>query len=222
MMLPTHVLAGMVLALPFAFADPSSTGVALAAGALGGMFPDLDLYVAHRRSLHYPVYYGALAVAAVASVVLVPSAVTVAAASFLVGAAVHCLGDVAGGGLELRPWEATSDRGVYDHYRDRWIAPRRWIRYDGSPGDLLVSIVLGGTLLVAVDGIPRQVVMGALAVAVTYTVVRRSLPSIAETLVDVVLEPYLPATVFSAVPERYREPDADEERDARPSAAASH
>lgn len=205
MMLPTHALWGMALAIPVAFVAPEFAGPALVAGLLGGIFPDLDMYIGHRKSLHYPVYYSVLTVPALAIAGLTPSVATVVTAFFLVGAAVHSLADIFGGGLELRPWEATSDRGVYDHYRNRWIAPRRWIRYDGSPGDLLVSLTLALPLLIALDGVLRQVVIVTVAVATVYTAVRRLLPTLAAALVDDVLTPRLPDRLLTYVPTRYRE-----------------
>lgn len=207
MMLPTHALGGMALAMSAAFVTPEFAGVALVAGLLGGIFPDLDMYVGHRRSLHYPVYYSGLALPSLLIAGLLPSVPTVFTAVFLVGAAVHSVTDIFGGGLELRPWEATSDRAVYDHHRGRWIAPRRWIRYDGSPGDLLLSITLAVPLLVALDGLLLQVVIVTLAVAVVYAAVRRLLPTLADTLVHEVLTPHLPDHLLGYVPTRYRESD---------------
>lgn len=204
MMLPTHAIAGMVLALPVAYVSPEFAGVALVAGLVGGVVPDLDLYAGHRKTLHYPVYYSALATVALALAVAVTTVPTVVAAFVLLGAAVHSVADAFGGGLELRPWEATSDRAVYDHHNRRWIAPRRWVRYDGSPGDFLLSAALAVPLLVTLDAPFRWLVIGALAVAAVYTAVRRVLPALAVLLVERVLTPLAPERVRSYVPARYR------------------
>jgi hypothetical protein len=203
MMLPTHALVGMVLALPFTVVAPESAGVALAAGLLGGAVPDLDMYAGHRRTLHYPTYYAALAAAAVPVAVLSSSAWTVAVATFLLGAAGHSVSDVFGAGLELRPWEATSDRAVYDHWRGRWLAPRRWIRYDGAPEDLLAAVAVAGPLLVVLDGAGRRTVLALLGVGVVYALLRRRLPAVAERLVDGRLLDRLPERLVGHVPARY-------------------
>jgi hypothetical protein len=200
MMLPTHALLGMVLALPFALIAPEFATHALLAGFLGGTVPDLDLYSGHRKSLHFPVYYSLIAIPAVLAAVVVPGPMTTAAAVFLLGAAVHCLSDSLGGGLELRPWEETSNRAVYDHYSDRWIRPRRWVRYDGAPEDFVASAVLGAFLFTVVDGPFRTIVALAVLVAGTYTVVRRILPSLVTVLV-----PLLPPPVQPLLPARYLE-----------------
>jgi len=203
MMLPTHALVGMVLGLGAAVAVPEVAGAAVAAGLLGGILPDLDLYAGHRKTLHYPVYYTALAAAALVPAVLAPGGLTVGAAVFLLGAAAHSVADIFGAGLELRPWEATSDRAVYDHYRHRWIEPRCWVRYDGSPGDLLLSLALAVPLLVALEGTLRDVVLAVLGIGVAYAVVRRVLPDIVEAVVDGVLVAVLPGRLLAYVPDRY-------------------
>lgn len=203
MMLPTHAFAGMVLALPYALARPEFGGVALVAGFLGGVLPDLDLYVNHRKTLHYPVYYSLFALALVSMMAMVPTVVTVAAVFFLLAAAVHSVTDIVGGGLELRPWQATSNRAVYDHYHDQWIAPRRWVRYDGAPEDLLLSFTLALPLLVVLGDLFRWIVISALMIAVVYTAVRRALPTVTEWLVDGFLISRLPAHLLAYVPARY-------------------
>lgn len=205
MMLPTYALGGMTLALSVAFVAPEFAGIALVAGFLGGILPDLDMYSGHRKSLHYPVYYSILAFPALVIAGLSPSVTTVFIAFLLVGAAVHSVADILGGGLELRPWEATSNRAVYDHYRNRWIAPRHWIRYDGSPGGLLVSITLAVPLLIALNGLLHQIVILTLAVAFVYTAVRRLLPALAAAIVNDVLTPRLPDHLLTYLPNRYRE-----------------
>jgi len=202
MMLPTHVLAGMLLAAPLLRLAPELATVGFVAGALGGLFPDLDMYVGHRRTLHYPVYYSVIAVVAVGVAALAPTAATVAVAVFLLGAAVHSLSDIYGGGLELRPWEGTSDRAVYDHYRGRWVAPRGRIRYDGSAEDLALAVGLSLPLLYLLDGPLRFLVIASLVVAVVYTVLRRYLAELAARLVALV-----PSALRPHVPDRYTEED---------------
>lgn len=198
MMLPTHALAGMVLALPVAAANPELSGVALVAGFLGGVLPDLDMYVGHRKTLHYPVYYSLLAAPAGLLALTATTAATVALALVLAAAAAHSVADAFGGGLELRPWEATSERAVYDHYRGRWVSPRRWIAYDGSPGDLLLSLAFAVPLLATVDGVLQSAVAVSAGVAVAYASVRRRLPSLAERAAAAA-----PARMLTRLPIRY-------------------
>ncbi|MFB6095870.1 MAG: metal-dependent hydrolase [Haloferacaceae archaeon] len=203
MMLPTHALAGMLLALPVAAVAPEYAPAALAAGFVGGVLPDLDLYAGHRKTLHFPTYYAVLGAGGLVAAALSPSTTSVAAAVLLLAAALHSVSDVFGGGLELRPWEATSERAVYDHVRGRWLAPKRWIRYDGAPEDLALSVGLAAALWTSVDGTLRLAVGGALAVAVVYAATRRVLPRLAELLVGRVLAVYAPASLVAAIPERY-------------------
>jgi len=198
-MLPTHAIGGMLVALPVALAMPEVSSAALVAGFLGGTLPDLDLYVGHRKTLHYPVYYSVAGGIGVLAALLVPSASAVAVTTLLLAAAAHSVADAYGGGLELRPWEATSSRAVYDHYHGRWIAPRPGVRYDGSPSDLLLATTLAVPLLAVVDAPYSWLVVGSLAVAAVYTTVRRTLPALAERLVSA-----LPTWTRSYLPARYR------------------
>lgn len=198
-MLPTHVLAGIALAVPVAWVAPQVAASAYLGAVVGSVLPDLDMYRGHRRRMHYPVYYAVAAVPAVATAAVLRSPVSVGVALALVAAAVHCRMDELGGSLELRPWEQGTDRGVYDHHRGEWRPPRRWISYDGSPRDLALAVVLGVPLLIVPAFPLRWLVVAALVVGATYTLLRKQLADLAEWLVHV-----LPAIVREYVPRRYR------------------
>ena len=179
MMNTTHTAMGVTLAAPLVALAPELAPAAALAGFVGGAFPDLDLLSGqHRRTLHFPVYYSAAALVAGGVALVVPFLPTVAGAFFLLSAAVHCLADAAGGGLELRPWEATDDRGVYVHPADRWVRARRWIRYDGAPEDLLLAGVFSLPGLLLFNGMVRTLTVVGLAVSVAYVAVRKRLPEL--------------------------------------------
>lgn len=197
-MLPTHVLCGMLLAVPLLWVAPELAIVGLVAGLLGGAFPDFDMYVGHRRTLHYPVYYSIITLPIVGIAAIAPNALTVGVAFFMLGAAAHSIADIFGGGLELRPWEATSDRAVFDHFHGRWIQPRRFIRYDGSIEDLFIAISLSIPMLLLFTDIFQFVVIAVIGIAILYTVLRRQLAKIASIVVKLV-----PAPLVGYVPPRY-------------------
>ncbi|WP_135806725.1 metal-dependent hydrolase [Halorussus marinus] len=179
MMNTTHAAMGVTLAAPLTALAPEFAPIGALAGFLGGAFPDLDLLSGqHRQTLHFPAYYSAAAIAAVTAALLAPGLGTVGVALFFVSAAVHCISDAAGGGLELRPWKATDDRGVYVHPAGHWVRARRWIRYDGAPEDLLLASAFSLPGLVLFDGVVRQLTIGALAVSVVYVAVRKRLPDL--------------------------------------------
>jgi hypothetical protein len=202
MMATTHAFAGLLLAAAFLVVAPEHTDTALLAGFLGGVAPDLDLYFDHRRTLHFPVLLPVATGPAVGLALLAPSAATVGLAAFVAAAALHSASDILGGGLELRPWRATSDRAVYSRYHGRWLRPMRVVPYDGAPADLVVAWLLGlPAVAVAGDGPLRILVVGALVVSVGYTVVRKRLPALSEDLVGTLV----PDPVAAYVPERYRE-----------------
>lgn len=199
MMLPTHALVGMAMALPIAFLFPELSAAALLSGFVGGVFPDLDLYSGHRRTLHFPTLYTIGAVPGALVALIWPTPITVAIAFLLLGAAVHCRMDIYGGGLELRPWEATSDRAVYDHVGRKWLVPRRFVAYDGSRGDLGIAGAVSVPLLVVVEAPFVWFVVSALAVGVAYVFLRRPLAALAPTVFGRVPDPF-----GRYVPARYR------------------
>jgi len=199
-MAPTHAVAGAALALPLLAVSPELALIGGLAGLLGGIVPDLDLYAGHRRTLHFPVYGLALALVALAIAAVVPSVLTVAVAWFLLAGAVHSASDVIGGGLELRPWEGTSSRAVYDHHRERWLPPKRLIRYDGAPEDFAVASLIGAGVIAGFGpgSLLGWLTGGLLAAGLLYTLVRKRLPAMADWIA-----PRLPPVLRSYLPERY-------------------
>jgi hypothetical protein len=202
MMATTHALAGVVLAVVLATLFPESaawtTPIPVVAAAFGGVFPDFDLYAGHRKTLHFPVYFSALAAPALVVAAVVPTTLTLSVALFLAAAALHSVMDAFGGGLELKPWLGTSDRAVYSHYHGRWIAPRRWVRYDGAPEDLAVAVAVAAPTLYVFDGPVRTGALCALGISAAYAVLRKPMVTAAERLVDA-----LPADVLAHVPDRF-------------------
>lgn len=199
MMLPTHALVGLAIGAPLLWLAPESAPTALAGGLLGGIWPDLDLYAGHRRTLHYPTGYSLAAIPAVLVAVVVTTPVPIGLAVAVIAAAAHCQMDRYGGGLELRPWENTSERAVYDHVAGRWHTPKRWVRYDGAPEDVGLSLLVGLSLVAVVPTTFRWLVVAALIVAIGYGLLRRWLAALAPVVVDAVPDP-----VVGYVPERYR------------------
>ncbi|MFC7156520.1 metal-dependent hydrolase [Halomarina halobia] len=194
----THVLVGMALSgVVLAFA-PDLAPVALVAGALGGAVPDLDLYVGHRRTLHYPVYATLGGIAALAASAATPTPFTVALAVFVLAAGAHAAMDALGGGLELKPWERTSQRAVYSHFHARWLRPRRWVRYDGAPEDLALSAVVAAPLVALYDSPVPLAVSALLAVALCYTLLRKRLADYWTALAALV-----PPSLAAHLPERF-------------------
>lgn len=199
-MLPTHALVGLAIAAPLLVLAPEHATPALVGGLVGGILPDLDLYAGHRRTLHYPAGYtlAALPVAVGAAVVGTP--LLVALAFLLVAAALHCQMDRLGGGLELRPWEGRSERAVYNHLRGRWHRPRRWIRYDGAPEDVLLSLTLAAPMLLVLQRPFLELAAVAVLAGTGYGLLRRRLASLAP-----VVAAQVPQSVVEHVPERYRQ-----------------
>lgn len=178
MMATTHAFAGLLLIVPVAYHVPEFA-VPLAAGAMaGGIFPDLDVAFEHRRTLHFPVLYGVLAVPALALALAWTTPVTAGLAAFGAAAWLHAASDVLGGGPELDPWTNPRDEGVYDHVRGRWLRARRIIRYDGAPEDLALGGILAIPALLVFDGTIHVLIAAMLVVSIAYAFVRRQLPDL--------------------------------------------
>lgn len=173
MMATTHVFAALAVVAPVAYAVPE-LATPLAVGAIcGGLAPDLDLALEHRRTFHAPVLGAIPAFAFVVGAMLVPSALTAALAAGTVAAWLHAVCDAFGGGPEMDPWNDRSDRAVYDHARSRWVRPRRWVRYDGAPEDAALAFALAIPGLLVFDGVILAVIAGGLVVSLGYALVRR-------------------------------------------------
>ena len=199
MMLPTHAVVGLAIAAPMLAVAPELAPAALAGGLIGGILPDLDLYAGHRKTLHFPTLYLLATVPAAGWAFVARSSISVGLAFVLLAATAHCRMDRYGGGLELEPWEATSDRGVYDHLKGRWRRPKRWIPYDGSPRDLLVLVAISVPLFVVLPDVFRVVVALAVLIGVIYTLLRRRLAAIARVVFGLV-----PDVFQRYVPKRYQ------------------
>lgn len=175
MMATTHGYAGLAVAAGVTMQWPEFWVAAAVGGIIGGLFPDLDILWVHRQTLHFPVYYSVTAASAVIIAAAVPSSVTVGAAVALVAAAVHSISDAFGGSADPAPWETTTTRAVYAHPLRRWIHARRWIQYDGSPGDLLLCCLLAVPGLVVFRESVVIVTLGVtgLVVSALYTALRK-------------------------------------------------
>ncbi len=205
MMLPTHVLAGLAVATALVGVAPADAPawlvpVVLVGSVAGSVLPDLDLYVGHRRTLHYPTGYVLLLVPVALAALVWQRPLLVTAAVVLGAAALHCRMDRYGGGLELRPWEGTSERAVYDHVRGSWRRPKRWIPYDGAPSDLALAVGFALLPLAVLGWAGRLLVGVTLAIGITYALLRRHLAAMAPQVVS-----YAPESVTDYVPDRYAE-----------------
>lgn len=172
MMIFTHLIVGLAIGTSATLVLPIPTDVALLAGAVGGGIPDIDLLLDHRRTLHFPVVYPVLAVLTVIGAVVTGIPLLAVLAVALFGAGVHCLMDVLGGGKEMRPWNETDDRAVYDHVNVRWVRARRYV-HDGSIGDLALAGAVSTFVYTTSNQTGRSMVAVLLALAVLYTVFRR-------------------------------------------------
>ena len=181
MMATTHALVGVLVGLALAPLAPGSATAVVLAGAIGGLAPDLDAAMIHRRTLHLPV------IGTVAGLGLVVPAAwfglpwLVALAAFVLAAGLHAASDAVDGGRALRPWAERPERAVYCHVQGRWWRPRRWLAYDGSPGDFALGVGLAVPAFTLTEsGLVRGLVVAMLVVSLGYAGLRKRLPDLAE------------------------------------------
>lgn len=198
MMATTHALYGMAVGASVLAIAPEYAPVTMLVGFVAGILPDLDAYADHRRTLHFPVYLSLAAVPCVGLAALAPSLLTVSLATALVAMAVHAVMDAGGGGLSLRPWDEQPEKAVYSHFHGRWVPPRRFIEYDGSPADFLLALGTGLPLLAVTSGPTRTLVAGTLVFSAGYVVVRKRLVEIVTVAIR-----YTPRRLQVLVPRRF-------------------
>ncbi len=185
MMAPTHVVVGAILAMPILVLSPGYAVTAALAAIAGGIFPDFDLFFGrHRRTLHFPGGYWALATPILGWAVLEPGTATVAAAFFLTAAGIHSLQDWFGAPPEARPWESTSNKAVYSHLTGQWLPPKRWVRYDGAPEDLAITVGLGVPGIVLFDSPVSVLLIISVAIGVVYASIRKHIPRYVSGLIE--------------------------------------
>jgi len=182
MMTSTHGFVGALLGVATASVVPGLAPAVVVVGFVGGLLPDLDLVATHRRSLHFPVYATALALLGSGGALLASTPATILFAVFSLAVAIHCVMDAFGGGVEVRPWEATSDHGVYNHVTGRWIEPRRWVRYAGAPEDLVLALACALPAIALTSGAVQLGLVVVLVVSGLFTAVRRRLHTVTERL----------------------------------------
>lgn len=198
MMATTHALYGMVVGASVLAIAPEYAPVTMLVGFVAGILPDLDAYADHRRTLHFPVYLSLAAVPCVGLAALAPSLLTVSLATALVAMAVHAVMDAGGGGLSLRPWDEQPEKAVYSHFHGRWVAPKRFVEYDGAPSDFLLALGAGLPLLAVTSGPTRTLVAGTLVFSAGYVVVRKRLVEIVTVAIR-----YTPRRLQVLVPRRF-------------------
>lgn len=179
MMNTTHGAIGVTLASVTVFLLPEFAIVAATGALLGSVFPDLDLFFGtHRKTLHFPLAGWIVALPAMLWAAFLPTTLSVSVAFFALGATVHAVTDAVGAGHELRPWDRTSEQAVYAHPLGRWIAPRRWVRYDGAPEDLALMGIFTLPVLALYDGPIRNIMLLALGISIVYTTYRKRMPDL--------------------------------------------
>lgn len=185
MMATTHAfmtVAIAALAVP-ALSEYAAPPLVLAAAFAGGFAPDFDMLASHRKTLHFPVYFSALAVAVLGGGLLAGSTPLVLAGVAVAAGAVHSLSDILAGSPEAEPWNPTTDIAVYNHCLGRWHQPRRYVRYSGAPEDFLLAAACAAVAVLSpATGVwADSALVALLSVTGLYAVAREHLATITAT-----------------------------------------
>lgn len=187
MMLPTHVIFALSLSSVLLLFSPDSSLIIFSLAFVGGVVPDIDLlFGEHRRTLHYPVYSFFGLIGSFLAAIVLFNVYTVGLLSLMIGLTSHGLGDIAGSGLEHKPWKRTTNKGIYNHYVDEWISPKYIVGYDGSLRDLSLLVVLSVFVYLQYSIVMyvEYIIIGLLVIGISYTIVRKYLPDLEIYLYD--------------------------------------
>lgn len=186
MMLPTHIVIGILISIPITSIYPNFTNLILLSSIFGSLLPDLDMiYMTHRKTLHPILLY--LILTFLLFIIYVITEIFVIALLSIVffNSFIHTIGDISGTGAEKYPWEQNNDKSIYSIVLNRWIKSRRYILYDGSTRDLMVLLI--SSILVIyytnIQYVKYSVILCTL-IGVIYTLLRKKLPDIENYLYE--------------------------------------
>lgn len=132
---------GVNLGILLSLFHPSLAGVAVTAGILGSILPDLDMMAEHHRTLHRPFQFLVIT-AAFYTIFWFTNSTFSAFLFFGVGAAtVHSFSDILSQGKTKHPEVSKDDRAVFNHLAGEWMEPKRLVN-EGSRRDLFMTFVL--------------------------------------------------------------------------------
>lgn len=151
-MTPNHMLTGLLLGYGVVFVNPEILLAASILGFFGGLFPDIDAVLEHRKTLHFPVYYTIFLMTLLVGYFFVGLPALLAISFFFLSASIHCITDYFVV-IEKDSNEESQNGVIYLHPFDKWVGPKPIIKYAGSPQDLLIGLLLGSVLLYISSGL---------------------------------------------------------------------
>jgi len=166
------MLLGITLAAIVSSLYPVNPNALVVAGIVGGGFPDIDMLLIHRKTLHFPVIYSITFIILLPVYIWSGSALVILLLVGVSAAALHSIMDILGGGKEMRPWRKMDNRAVYNHVTKEWVRPLR-VFYDGSIPDLTLAILLSA---IAAWMLPRRLwplIVGLVLFSIVYALLRR-------------------------------------------------
>ncbi len=142
----THALAGGFLGVTASFLVPGDLGSLVIAGMIGGVLPDLDILVEHRKTLHRPLEFNLVLALLLLGYVVFQQHFLTLSILLASGLVLHVVLDVMSQGKTMNPSLRKDDRCVYNHLQEEWVAPKRWVPV-GSWKDLMLSAVFATPLI---------------------------------------------------------------------------
>lgn len=168
-MLTTHILLGIIISLlltinPLYF-------------IIGSFFPDIDIFLEHRKTSHRIFIYFILSIITGISYIVTLNNIIGIIFAFSISSFSHCLLDYFGSGDELKPWKKSNSksRSLYNHYTNSWIISKRYY-YDGDIKDFLMSSIFFILILIYINTLILLVFSTILyLISIFYSIYRKKL-----------------------------------------------
>lgn len=180
MMLPTHIVIGLILFLPISNIYQNYPSVILLASITGSIFPDFDMiYMNHRKTLHPIFIYFSLSIIFLLLSIVTDNLYIIFLSVMIPASFIHTLFDTFGTNRKKHPWKYDNKNVVYSYILGRWIKGRRYIEYDGCIKDLLL-LLFSSILFIYYNNMIKYtvVVYICISIGLTYTLVRKRVPKI--------------------------------------------
>ncbi|MFB6174867.1 MAG: hypothetical protein ABEJ87_02730 [Candidatus Nanohalobium sp.] len=135
MMLSTHILTGGCLGLIYSLFTGDTQALLVFIGMISSVFPDMDFFLDHRKTLHRPLEYSILGLFAAGFYSLSHVNALLLVSLILVSMGLHSFSEIFS---EPRSLDGKGSKAVFNHLNGRWMEAQEWTEV-GSLRDFLLT-----------------------------------------------------------------------------------